>query len=1774
MANPTPAVQAADVITSIPPAPRAPYRRPERPPVPAAAASTGLGLRTSKSLAAVQVLPDIFGSGDPGADIRRYQMFVRQFQENPDLVLKQHARLAGEANLRAADEWLRTQSAENIAKYGPSIREAYAEYDARNRLLLEAFRDYAIAAKLTFADDPVELQNEASLRLQGMVYASNLYEQATKMDFLFDTLGMLVPVIGSDSLWEHPENFNTETINRIQEMPAEQRVGVLMSFYDALVAERGSYLDNFPGRDASEAARTNVLAVLADIDSFWGGTSPEATKLLDSVTLALDLIGASASKLAAKAAARANPFSRGSDESIRRRVSRTNSTDLNPPARNEATRQRGGRPKKPKPAAPETPAGTPPRTAQEGQQGASAEGGATTLPGTETGAPVEASGGTAQRVAAGENPEVPLTRAEDDVLEDEVLPVGPTSADIRANKIQGGQRGQRARDQAAVATGVVPEGQRITRDALRSAAETEEANRLANASRDARTPRQGEPFISDSPQLELDLARQGGRIEPTVSGPADDYPGSGLDAVRDYQLRNLPEGPIQGARAGEPVISPSSGAEVRISDPPPVTNTDDLETATAQIGAASLQSKVFAEATSTPTVDVLSSIIPGGEFLSKVSTIIGDKIASILKTSENVAALSLKERVYAQLNQLAAGDYGTISATEKDVARAIASARKSDRRNLQKILEAKRGEEVQLSYRRKSVTSLGDYRYKVAFDVMDMSGIKPKRIGTRTLDVVVGREDVRASKALGTPSINWFGLFGSNKYILRDNPGRSVDFLVENGEIFTHQRAAYTAIFEKAFKEIRSKLTKRESAQLDAAILASIELGRGGYHRLNPERLAAGVVNLADGTPLKLDPKAVQAYNDFIDLTEINSYLLNRMRTRQLKANKVRMMTIKGIGPVFVREIGNRLINRFTLNPSIKPGIRNLAGAQVPGGTSAPRTLQFDTALQMATDKYSPYMIVRLNDKIKDGVNPTTKAERSFQYALVRRDSVKDIGDTAEIFPNTYIPHAPIQSGWRAVRHIKGELDGLEGKVVRSRVVARGRTKEELELYRSNADSPEDIEITPDVNSRWSGDIDPFGTHNIPDDDYVHYTTPDPEFLDPFSAISRSLEIVGKSIPIQSWRELQRARWVSKAKQLGLISNKDANEAQDFEKIVLNSVRDPEAAAYMEKQRDYIRNSLGFRGEEETLQHLVATRMADRLWNDTPRGAPVQYVRSALYSLADSDPVGMIKTLTHHTVLGLFNLSQAFVQRANIVYAATVAPASVPKALPMLNFLQFQRLVDWFPEKGPAIQETLARTAVKLGVFGSKDDYYRFMEVWRATGLQREVLNSADVSEVMSLGKASNWESVKAAARKVGGVGMLAYNNAVLDERRFSFALATVNYLRKIGRDSEKPLRIKDLTKKDWAEIMADTQNLSFNMSRANRTWVQDPIVRMGGQDVKVPLISLPFTFWQVMTKALESVASKSRFITGQTNWYGHASRVLLGQFTFWGATGLGMGGLVSYFYEGIYGEDPKTTAQREPELAQERLSAIRSGTQGLIFRAYFGVESPLSQRLSIAQGLYETYTDFNSGDKSVTSFMLGAHWSWMQEVMPGEMLDTFRALYGVPDPNMETVLGIATEPLEAITSVRSVKNALDMYYTDTHYSRNGSPMYREEGYTTAEILSVAAGLSMTEAMDLPRARMDQRELDTRRSQKATKIYEQVRRILGSPDPTERQKYVHIVNAMLAGESDAEAHQIRQIVINKITTANDPAMQLQLDALSGKYQELGSTAMDAVIVNEAVRQEQ
>lgn len=425
-----------------------------------------------------------------------------------------------------------------------------------------------------------------------------------------------------------------------------------------------------------------------------------------------------------------------------------------------------------------------------------------------------------------------------------------------------------------------------------------------------------------------------------------------------------------------------------------------------------------------------------------------------------------------------------------------------------------------------------------------------------------------------------------------------------------------------------------------------------------------------------------------------------------------------------------------------------------------------------------------------------------------------------------------------------------------------------------------------------------------------------------YEALGQNLQSLENYVTRNQWRMGMRQRWINSAKAAGF-------NVERFDKNLIPE-GDPRGKG-LRKMADQIDTWSGFPTASELRWDGFVSGVME--WALNSRFVPLKdktIVRGANYlRRRNNNPVNLARNMTFHSLLGVANPAQLWVQAQGATLAASLSPAPI-EAFRLQNALA---VAAKFGEDA-AVTKVVANAAL-----ADADRLSKMIKLWNKTGLEASIHNTADLSaasEGLGVGRE--------ALRRVFDKGLLFYRAGELFNRRYSFITAL--------QRAEKKLGHLDLTDNQLKDVLSDANNMMLNLSRANRSAWQHGVV------------AIPTQFLQVQAKFLESMTGMSKAFTVRER-----GRIMAGQLALYGAAGVPLGNLgVRYLQESL-GFSQKDVEQ----LPESVVEGVNNGLWGVFAHSWLGADVDLSNRGAIASGMTEFTLDLMFSEASMGEKVAGA---------------------------------------------------------------------------------------------------------------------------------------------------------------------------------------------------------
>ena len=268
----------------------------------------------------------------------------------------------------------------------------------------------------------------------------------------------------------------------------------------------------------------------------------------------------------------------------------------------------------------------------------------------------------------------------------------------------------------------------------------------------------------------------------------------------------------------------------------------------------------------------------------------------------------------------------------------------------------------------------------------------------------------------------------------------------------------------------------------------------------------------------------------------------------------------------------------------------------------------------------------------------------------------------------------------------------------------------------------------------------------------------------------------------------------------------------------------------IQKYRDSLKDWLSVRTEEETFFNNIARHAAESLEGGIRIGGKTVVsserlagTREKLMRGGDMDIVSTIKGATHHAMLGMYGMSQFFVQGLGLTIAASVDPKNFLKALPRISFLRATAYIHPSAANYEKVIESLAKVS-GVDVAEAK----QMAEMFRKSGLARSLRNtSADYNA------AENGLVVtKGMLGRVADSGLVFYREGELLNRITSYGIGWLR-AKELEKAGKLVGSLDELAMKEYYKV-------SFNLQKSNAASFQKG------------WMSIPTQYYQITAKYLE----------------------------------------------------------------------------------------------------------------------------------------------------------------------------------------------------------------------------------------------------------------------------------------------------------------------------------
>ena len=625
-------------------------------------------------------------------------------------------------------------------------------------------------------------------------------------------------------------------------------------------------------------------------------------------------------------------------------------------------------------------------------------------------------------------------------------------------------------------------------------------------------------------------------------------------------------------------------------------------------------------------------------------------------------------------------------------------------------------------------------------------------------------------------------------------------------------------------------MRKTRIKQVDDVLLA----GDDGLKEFTPEELKAGVNGIV------LDEDQIEAYYNLRGV--LNGLgILRNMDTRA-------SMLARGVKEL---KIGTQNLS-FGTPFDLEQARRRLSGSRgeiktifkQDGPLGGPQEV---SRLDLDAEYAKGFRLVRLEqDAMING--------KRYQHVLVKSDELNELPSVVVDIKKGYVPRINPKALYFVQAFTPNKLDGVDSQI-RKAVRSFDNKKEAdefAEALQNNLDAEgfdprTQIRVNTDkeLEAFRAGDSGLGGAHGLVHSPRARNKVPhndgdasDVPRTSALEAIELYLENSKNFLSRNDWRMGVQEKWENTARYM-LPGNRDIT----FE--------NPGAAldnADLARAHTIIRDLSGFRDKSENMWE--ATVRGAHEWAVTTKGRG--RMSEFLLNRRLSDPLAVMRSITFHSLLGMFNPIQLWVQAQGAAVAFGINLTN-PKRLAKV-FQQTHGLAALQRNISKNLTDAQLKKLAKISGFKNVEELKAMKELWDRSGLFQSVLSSADVEAA-----ARGFPSTAGMVKRFANSGLMFFRTGEVFNRRMAF-LTAVDELGGAAAVAKSSNLLK--------QAMSRANDLILNLGKANRAQWQKG------------LYSVPTQFMQIQAKTIESVlgmngaftrAERTNLMLAQLGLYGSA---------------------------------------------------------------------------------------------------------------------------------------------------------------------------------------------------------------------------------------------------------------------------------------------------------------
>lgn len=842
-----------------------------------------------------------------------------------------------------------------------------------------------------------------------------------------------------------------------------------------------------------------------------------------------------------------------------------------------------------------------------------------------------------------------------------------------------------------------------------------------------------------------------------------------------------------------------------------------------------------------------------------------------------------------------------------------------------------------------------------------------------------------------------------------------------------------------------------------------------------PEELYAGI-NTRNGTVRLTHPNEVRAYYKRRLVADAFHSMQNYVTRRELELAGFKVTEVT---PVAGKQ--DLLVRGFDTIERAQASVSGRQGYAAWNATSGKTEV---ITPQLLTEQYEKGMVLA---RLRENWNPIgqqgMKGGEHVQYIFMRNDASKSLPEQVLNYKYGYVPKITegaefvVKQSWAvklqgkaggssvssAIRAFASKADAKKFLAQRAEKLARDKNISVDDATKSfSIGDGSAMGQMERIENALSGQGGLFTGQRAKEDMLLGLHGTEMERISPSEAYGRYIDSLGKKISKNEWRIGKEKEWMNTVQKLGLKVN-------GFNGTLLPNT--PEGKA-LGKMRDQINKWNVVPSREESLYEAGVQKMLDwAIAGNHGLGIQKESIKSILY-LKHADPVGAMMSAAMHTMLGVMNPAQIFVQGSAATIALSLAPIrKIPNIMGQTaRFAMFDNI------KNDTALGKIFKTLVKNHEVDAKEiNAYR---LWQRSGLQESVRSNADMNYMSSTGLGLTRDVI----RKSGNLSLLSYRTGELFNRRVSFLSA---YHRQLA---DTPNAKMD---DDFLSLVLEKANLTMlELNGANKAWWQAGNGAVGMQRVA----AMSTQFQQVLAKTMELVLKGEKqggFTLRQKARIGSVQAIMFG--------GAGVpfikmfgGGVVEWVADKA-GFNADTDSNEIEQVA----NFFNQGVTGTVAWNIFNAKVDVASRAGLGAGVVESVADIlTSADplwvkafsvsgevaKRVTQSardayaMLGGNGAAaMRTLMPLSLADR-RSEEDLTPAEVKAVVGdMAILMANLTTPTRNLLKAAVLLNNGKVVDRRGNTKI-ERQYSLGTVLGVASGFGLSDESRLRAIMKGERE--------------------------------------------------------------------------------------------------